>query len=301
MFGARGKAATTIAMFVVALLAVGTASDSAEQRSFMPGDTLIYDFTLEVQMHAIGADPRASITSDASGAGTETLAIDGLDQAGAAHGILSVAYQGTANGQAVNVSQSWRAALTPEGELRADGSRPSLGDDLDQALSYVNGVSRGFGGRMLLTGTTWKSPSPSSSKSESMTIVNRVTGAQKYQSFRATVVEQTTAGRFVTAISGSPATGTIATGGTVYYDAAIGLLVGCAVRGQTDIAITGADVKHISKTEIVNLQLRSLSQGSANAQSASAAPTAAPTAAPSPTPVPTPVYTRTPSPIATGR
>ncbi len=297
---ARVKAGTTIAAIVAALLGVGAASGSVEQRSFAPGDSLIYDFNLEVQMHVIGASAQSSTTSDVSGSGTETLAIDRVDAAGDAYGLLSIAYQGTANGQAVSVARSWRAMLTTEGEIQADGTQPSLGDDLDQALSFFNGVTRGLGDRVLAPGTTWKTAAPADLPSEKLTVVNRVTGVQPYQKFSATVIQQTSQGQFATAISGAPAEGTIATGGTVYYDAALGLLVGCAVRGQTDVAITAADVKHISKTEIVNVQLRAWNLGSPNpAAPASPGPTAAPSATDSPSAAP--AYTSTPSPIATGR
>jgi hypothetical protein len=301
MVGAHSRAATAIATFFVALFCFGAASSSVEQRSFAPGDTLIYDFNLEVQLHAIGADPRTSMTSDASGAGTETFSIDRVDADSTARGVLKVAYQGTADGQAVDVAQSWRAALTPEGELRADGAQPSLGEDLDQALGYVNGVSKGFGARALASGSTWKTGVPTSAQGQTLTVVSRVTGVQKYQTFRASVIEQTARGQFATQISGAPASGTMATGGTVYYDAAVGLLIGCAVRGQTDIAVAGTDVKHISRTETVNLQLRSWNQGSgsqASALTASPASTAAPST-PEPQ-APAPAYTQTPSPIATG-
>ena len=204
----------------------------------------------------------------------------------------------------LSVAQSWRAALTDEGEIRADGPQPSLGDSLDQALSYINGVTKGLGARSLSSGTMWKTAGPADAPAEKLTIVNRVTGVQRYQAFRATVIEQTAQGQFVTAISGSPASGTIASGGTVYYDAAIGLLIGCAARGQTDISSATAGVKHISKTDIVNVQLRAWNQGGANpapAPAASATPTAAPGGDVSPAPTPAPTATRTPTPIATGR
>ena len=302
MVGAQTRAATAIATFIAALFCCGAASGAAEQRSFAPGNTLIYDFNLEVQMHAIGADPRTSMTSDASGAGTETFAIDRVDADGTARGLLKVSYQGTADGQAINVTQSWRAALTSEGEIRADGAQPSLGEDLDQALGYVNGVSKGFGARALASGSTWRAAVPTSAQGQSLTVVSRVTGVQKYQTFQASVIEQTAKGQFATQISGAPAAGTMATGGTVYYDAALGLLIGCAVRGQTDIAVAGSDVKHISRTETVNLQLRSLDQSGAN-QAAAATPSPETTPAPStPAPqLPQPAYTQTPSPIATSR
>jgi hypothetical protein len=302
MVGGHTRAATAIATFFVALFCFGAASSSVEQRSFAPGDTLIYDFNLEVQMHAIGADPRTAMTSDASGAGTETLSIDRVDADGTARGDLKVAYQGTADGQSIDVAQSWRAALTKEGEIRADGAQPSLGEDLDQAIDFVNGVSKGFGARALASGSTWKTGVPISAQGQMLTVVSRVTGVQKYQTFQASVIEQTAKGQFATQISGAPASGTMATGGTVYYDAAVGLLIGCAVRGQTDIAVAGTDLKHISRTETVNLQLRSWNQGSRN-QAAAATASPASTAVPStPAPqIPAPAYTQTPSPIATGR
>src|SRR5579863_3809955 len=272
MVGAHMRAASAIATFFAALFCFGAASGPVEQRSFAPGDTLIYDFNLEVQMHAIGADPRTSMTSDTSGAGTETLSIDRVDADGTARGVLKVAYQGTADGQAIDVAHSWRAALTSEGEIRADGAQPSLGDDLDQALGYVNGVSKGFGARALGSGSTWKAAVPTGAQGQSLNVVSRVTGVQKYQTFQASVIEQTAKGQFATQISGAPASGTMATGGTVYYDAALGLLIGCAVRGQTDIAVAGADVKHISRTETVNLQLRSWNQGGGSQAASTAAP-----------------------------
>jgi hypothetical protein len=303
MVGAHRRTATTIATFFVALFCFGAASAPVEQRSFAPGDTVIYDFNLEVQMHAIGADPRTSMTSDASGAGTETLSIDRVDADGTAHGLLKVVYQGTADGQPVDVAQSWRAALTPEGEIRADAAQPLLGEDIDQALGYINGVSKGFGARALVSGSTWKTGVPTGGAGETMTVMSRVTGLQKYQTYQASVIEQTARGQFVAQIAGAPASGTIATGGTVYYDAALGLLIGCAVRGQTDVAVAGTDVKHISKTETVNLQLRSWKQGGALAVTAVSTATPNATAATStPAPqTPAPVYTQTPSPIATGR
>jgi hypothetical protein len=259
------------------------------------------------------------MTSISSGAATESLAIDRVTSDGTAFAGLSISYRGMINGRAISIDRSWRAELAPDGEIRSVGARPSLGDALEQGLSYINGLTKGLPSRTLASGATWTAKEPLGSSSGSMIITNKVLGVQTYHGFRAIVIEQNGAGAFTQSVDGSPSVGSIAMGGTLYYDKADHLLIGGAARGETEMALTHADVGHISATTTVNVRLRSWRHGpstgpappspAASAGSAeSAVPSAAPTESPSgaPAPGPTPAYTpatsstSTPSPISTG-
>ena len=290
----------------------------AEAQSVVPGDLLVYDVTLEVQMHALGADASPSMTRVTSGAGTETMSIDRVVSDGTAYATVRFTYRGMADGRPVTVVRSWRAEVAPDGEVRSVGAPPSLGDDLDQALGYVNGLTKGLPARSLASGAAWTVNEPLGAASGSMIVKSTVTGIQQYGGHRAFVIEQNGSGAFTQSVNGSPSVGSVALGGTVYYDGADRLLIGVAARGQTEMALTNSNISHISATTTVNIRLRSWRHASAGpaasaapaAGSASAAPAATASSSPgsdasaSPTPVPayTPASqsTTTPSPISTG-
>src|SRR4029077_20399818 len=120
-------------------------------RSVTPGDILVYDVTVDVQMYALGPNSRPSMTRVSSGAGTETIAIYRVQSDGTADAGLTISYRGTADSRPVNVERSCRAQLAPDGEIRSVGARPPLGDDLDQALTYINGLAKGLRMRTLST------------------------------------------------------------------------------------------------------------------------------------------------------
>jgi hypothetical protein len=311
------------ASLAAGIVAAGDARALAAGRTLAAGDSLVYDLTLEVQMHANGAKPGASMTSDASGSGTETLAIDHVDPDGTAHAAVTVSFRGTSDGRPVSVDQAWRVRLAPDGEIRSDGVRPSLGPDLDQALAFINGLARGLASRTLTSGAGWKTMEPIGSVPGNMTITSKVTGVQPYQGFRTYVIEQRGVGVFTQSFEGASGIGNIATGGTLYYDAANKLLIGGAARGQTEVAVKNANIDHISATTTVDVQLRAWNRASAQT-AATAIPVASPespvdatssaspavdSSAPanaSPAPAPSPAYTPAPSapptagPVSTG-
>lgn len=317
-FAAAAVTAAITALAVVVTLAAGFSSDGnralAAAQSVAPGDLLVYDVTLDVQLHALGAASTPSMIRVTSGAGTETMSIDRVVSDGTAYAGMKLSYRGTVDGRPVTIVRSWRAELAPDGEIHSIGTPPSLGDDLDQALAYINGLTKGLPARSLASGTAWTVTEPLGSSSGSMIIKSRVTGVQLYEGHRAYVIEQNGSGAFTQSVDGTPSVGSIAMGGTVYYDGADRLLIGGAARGQTEMALAHADISHISATTMVNIRLRSWH----HAPAASAAPTAAGSAsiAPSATPAsspgsdasatPTPAYTpapqstTTPSPISTG-
>jgi hypothetical protein len=288
---------------------------AAAPRPVVPGDVLVYDVTVDVQMYALGPKSRPAMTRVTSGAGTETIAIDRVASDGTAFAGLTISFRGTADGRPVNVDQSWRAQLAPDGEIHSVGARPALGEDLDQALSYINGLTKGLRSRTLASGTTWTAKEPLGSSSGSMIITNTVVGVQPYHGYRTYVIAQNGAGAFTQSIGGSPGVGSIAIGGTLYYDKADHVLIGGAARGQTEMALTHADIAHISATTTVKVQMRSWTHAPAAAlapppaaSSSSATPSVKPSASPaggySPTPTPAytpaPASTTTPSPINTG-
>jgi hypothetical protein len=311
-------AQATVAFGAVAavLIALDGGHALAAARSIAPGDILTYDLTLDVQLHALGAKANPSMDSVRSGAGTEKLAIDRVLSDGTAFAAFTLVYRGTRDGKPVQVNQSWRAELGPDGEIHAVGARASVGDDLEQALSYINGLAKGLPTRTLASGTSWKAKEPLGTSSGSMVITSKVVGVQSYQGYRAYVIQQNGAGAFTQSVNGSPGVGSIAIGGTLYYDGADQILIGAAGRGETEMALTHADISHISATTTVNVRLRSWQHATAAAPivpspagSATAAPSAEPNPVSSgaPAATPTPVYTpvpsssTTPSPISTGK
>jgi hypothetical protein len=313
----RSIAHATIACaaLAAALLTLDGGHAIAATRSIAPGDVLTYDLTLDVQLHALGSKSNPSMDSVRSGAGTETLAVDRVLSDGTAFAAFTLVYRGSRDGKPVQVHQSWRAELAPDGEIHAMGARASVGDDLEQALSYINGLAKGLPTRTLASGTTWTAKEPLGTSSGSMVITSKVTGVQTYQGYRGYVIQQNGAGAFTQSVNGSPGVGSIAIGGTLYYDRADQILLGAAGRGETEMALTHADIAHISATTTVDVRLRSWRHAPAAtaapspaAPEASAAPSAEPnpvqTGAPATTP--TPAYTpapstsSTPSPISTG-
>jgi hypothetical protein len=316
----RFFAPATIAFGAVAaaLVALGGGHALAASRSIAPGDVLTYDVTLDVQLHALGANANASMNSVRSGAGTETLAVDRVLSDGTAFAALALVYRGTRDGKPVQVHQSWRAELDPDGEIHTVGPRASVGDDLEQALSYINGLAKGLPTRTLASGLTWKANEPLGSSTGSMVITSKVVGTQSYQGYRTYLIQQNGAGAFTQSVNGSPSVGSIAIGGTLYYDGANQVLIGAAARSQTELALSHADIAHISATTTVNVRLRSWRHAPAAAQAAapvapspaavdanaspSAAPNAsgAPDASASPAYTPAPTTSSTPSPISTG-
>jgi hypothetical protein len=311
-------ARATIALGVIAaaLVALDGGHALAAARSIAPGDVLTYDLTLDVQLHALGAKSNASMDSVRSGAATESLAISRVLSDGTAYAALTLVYRGTRDGKPAHVNQSWRAELAPDGEIHAVGARASVGDDLEQALAYINGLTKGLPTRTLASGTTWTAKEPLGTSSGSMVITSKVEGVQTYHGYRAYVIQQNGAGAFTQSVNGSPGVGSIAIGGTLYYDGADHILIGAAGRSETEMALTHADIAHISATTTVNVRLRSWRHAPAAAPiapsaapaSASAAPSAEPNAAQSVAPASTqsPAYTpvpstsSTPSPISTG-
>jgi len=313
-------AITTLA--VVVTLAAGFSVDGsralAAAQSVAPGDLLVYDVTLDVQLHALGVDSTRSMTRVTSGAGTETMSISRVVSDGTAFAGMKFSYRGTIDGRPVTIVRSWRAELAPDGEIHSIGAPPSLGDDLDQALAYINGLTKGLPARSLASGTAWSVMEPLGSSAGSMIIKSKVTGVQQYEGHRAYVIEQNGSGAFTQSVDGTPSVGSIAMGGTVYYDGADRLLIGGAARGQTEMALAHADISHISATTTVNIRLRSWHRAHVALPAGSVAPTAAgsasiaPSAAPDSSPgsdaavTPAPAYTpapqstTTPSPISTG-
>jgi hypothetical protein len=318
----RFFAPATIAFGAVAatLVALGGGHALGASRSIAPGDVLTYDVTLDVQLHALGASANAAMDSVRSGAGTETLAVDRVLSDGTAFAAFTLMYRGTRDGKPVQVDQSWRAELEPDGEIHSVGPRASVGDDLEQALSYINGLAKGLPTRTLASGTTWKANEPLGSSTGSMVITSKVVGAQSYQGYRAYLIQQNGAGAFTQSVNGSPGVGSIAMGGTLYYDGADRVLIGAAARSQTELALAHADIAHISATTTVNVRLRSWLHAPAAVPAAapaspspaavdvnasqSAEPNAiqsgAPAATASPAYTPAPATSSTPSPISTG-
>lgn len=301
----------------VALVAASAAFDSgrilAASRSIAPGDTLIYDVTVDVQMYALGPKSRPTMTSVTSGAGTETLTVDRVLSDGTAYAGLTLTYRGITDGRPVTFNRSWRAQLATDGEILSVGARPALGDSLDQALSYINTLAKGLGSRPLASGSTWTAKEPLGSSSGSIFVTNKVIGVQPYRGFRTFVIEQNGAGAFTQSVEGSPGVGSIAMGGTVYYDKADQVLIGGAARGQTEMALSHANIAHISATTTVDVQMRSWNHARAvspttpsPASSAAASPQPGGSAPGDVSPAPTPAYTpatattNTPSPISTG-
>jgi hypothetical protein len=314
----RSFAQTTVAFaaLAAALIAVNGGHALAAARTIAPGDVLTYNLTLDVQLHALGVDSKPSLNSVRSGAGTETLVVDRVLSDGTAYATFTLAYRGTRDGKQISVKQSWRAEVTPDGEIHALGARASVGDDLEQALSYMNGLVKGLPTRTLATGSTWTAKQPLGSSSGSMIITSKVVGVQTYEGYHAYVIQQNGSGAFTQSVNGSPGVGSIAIGGTLYYDGADQILIGAAGRGETEMALTNADISHISATTTVNVRLQSWRHATASttvapsptAAAASAAPSAEPNVVQSgaPAATPTPVYTpvpstsSTPSPISTG-
>jgi hypothetical protein len=306
-----------VATVAVALVALHGGRALAAARAIAPGDVLTYDVTLDVQMHALGAKSIPSMDSVRSGAATETLTIDRVLSDGTAYAALTIVYRGTRDGKPVRVDRSWRAELATDGEIHPVGPSASTGEDLDQALAYINGLTKGLPTRTLSSGTTWTAKEPLGTSSGSMVITNKVVGLRTYQGFRAFVIQQSGAGAFTQSVNGSPGVGSIAMGGTLYYDGNDQVLLGAADRSETEMALAHADVSHISATTTVNIRMRSWHHAAAATQvtpspagtGASTAPSAEPNAAQSgaPAATPTPVYTpapstsSTPSPISTGR
>lgn len=315
----RVFAQATVAFAAVAavLIAADGGHALAAARTIAPGDVLTYDLTLDVQLHALGAKSKPAMDSVRSGAGTETLAVNRVLSDGTALAAFTLAYRGTRDGKQVSVKQSWRAEVAPDGEIHAVGARASVGDDLEQALSYINGLTKGLPTRTLASGTTWTAKEPLGTSSGTMVITSKVVGVQSYQGRRAYVIQQNGAGAFTQSVNGSPGVGSIAIGGTLYYDSADQILIGAAGRGETEMALTNADIAHISATTTVNVRLRSWRHAtvtvpvapSPTAAEASAAPSAepnvvqsgAPAATPTPAYTPAPSSSSTPSPISTGK
>jgi hypothetical protein len=310
------QATVAFAAVAAALIAVNGGHALAAARTIAPGDVLTYNLTLDVQLHALGAKSNPSMDSVRSGAGTETLAVDRVLSDGTAFAAFTLAYRGTRDGKPVSVKGSWRAEVTPDGEVHAIGARASVGDDLEQALSYINGLAKGLPTRTLATGSMWTAKEPLGTSSGTMIITSKVVGVQTYQGYRAYVIQQNGSGAFTQSVNGSPGVGSIAIGGTLYYDGADQILIGAAGRGETEMALAHADISHISATTTVNVRLQSWRHATAathiapspTAAEASVAPsvepnavqTGAPAATPTPAYTPVPSTSSTPSPISTG-
>ena len=319
-FAAATVTVASAALAVIVSLVAGFSFDGgralAAAQSVAPGDLLVYDVTLDVQLYALGKASAHSNTRVTSGAGTETISIDRIVSDGTALARMTISYRGTTDGRPVSIVRSWRAELAPDGEIHFVGAPPSLGDDLDQALTYINGLTKGLQARSLASGAAWTVKEPLGSSSGSMIIKSKVTGVQQYQGYRAFVIEQNGSGAFTQSVDGTPSVGSIAMGGTVYYDGADRILIGGAARGQTEMALAHADISHISATTMVNIRLRSwhhapVVRPAAPAPTASAAsiapsaepgtsPGSEPAATPTPAYTPAPQSTTTPSPISTG-
>ena len=295
------KAVALIAL-VAAVTTCTCSIDQANASQLRAGDTLVYAITLELQQHTVQTASKNQVTSEASGQGDETLHIYRVGSDGTALARVNAHFQGTQDGQPINLQGAFFGKVLPNGEVRIQGG---LNRSIDEALNFANQITREAVGHALTIGRSWTTVE--NTPYLSLSIVRRVVGRQVYQRFPAYVIESTADGTLKRTTEGKPTSGSVSIAGTSYYDEADKLLIGESLRMLTVVQPSAAQA-HVNYSAIVNLVLSSLSHAASAASARATAPAPAPTATPTPAPslpaTPGPLpggYGATPAPTVTPR
>lgn len=294
------------ALAMCALVAAVSVPSLADAPHLLPGDTLTYDITIQVNER--NTPPRASTsrvrTDSSAGAGTATLEIVGVDPDGTASGNLSVEMLGFAAGQPIIVRKTVAVKVAPNGEIHPSSTIDPL---IDQALALADQSIRDIAGHDVHAQPSWQWRLPAATYPMTIAFDRVLRGEQAYQGLPTLIVQTTGSGQY--AADADPVQASVSLAGTYYYDQRDGLFVGQAMRSDTTVADDTAG--SVDASSLVTIVLRSFTRGQQPAATPSPAasgetePTPAP-ATPAPTPVPNevapspyPTVTLAPSPYPT--
>jgi len=286
-----------------ALLAVIAAllcnREPATASQLAAGDTLVYAVTLELQQHRVPRPPLPEESSEAVGAGTETLHIYSIGADGTAYAKVEAGFRGTQDGKPVELHGNFFAKVLPDGQIRVQGG---LDRSIDEALNFANAITREVSQRSLAIGQTWRTTIDTNYVS--LAVQRRVTSRKLYQHFPAAVIQSTADGILKKNSDGSKASGSVTMGGTSYYDDRDHLLIGESIRMLTVVREPNQAQAHSNYSATVNVVLSSLTRNSGETAPRAGAATPAAGATPKPAPTPLPESTgmgATPVPTVTPR
>jgi hypothetical protein len=281
--------AAAVSAAALAATVVTAAPISSAAPGVHPGEVLVYEITIEIQLHAIpgSGSTQPPVAYDSAVQGTETITGLRADADGTAHDSVSIALHGKSSGQAMVLQRTITFKVAPDGSIHAEGKADAA---TTQYLAYIGEAAKRYSGHPLRVGEVFHdSVAGPSGFANTISTTSTVVGEKQYRGYPTFAIETTGSAKLNTAVAGTTATGTVSAAGTTYYDQTDQLLIGEAMRSNVDATLAGPQGGHINAVTTINLVLDSRTHVTAPP------PTAAPTSAPSPTPPPTPTSTPTPA------
>ena len=249
--------AAALAALLLAFATTAGATDIATASDLHAGDTLTYAVTLELQQHSARKGGQQEATSAASGQGQEVIRVYGIAADGTAFAHIEAQFNGSQDGQPIQLHGNFLGKVMPDGEIRIQGG---INPSIDEALNFANQITREAIDHGMAIGRTWTTSS--STPLISMTINRRVTARQRYQTFPVWVIESTANGVLKKTADGKPAEGSVTIAGTSYYDDRERLLIGESLRMLTVMQPPQDAATHVSYSASINFVLSELSRAS---------------------------------------
>ena len=267
------------------------------------GDVLVYDVTVEAQMHTVPSPGSAqpALSRDSTVVGTETITGLSADRDGSVHASVHVSLRGDAAGQPMTMDQSVLVKIAPDGTTHAEGGSAALG----QYIDLFGGSSKALATRTLHVGDVFHQTIQGMTGFVAPVVVtSKVVGEKAYRGYPTFAITSAGSGKFDASQLGASAAGNVTTAGTTYYDQADALLIGVAQRTDMEVHIAQPQGGELSIVATTNLVLASRTRGgpasATGATKSAGSPAPSPTTSASPAPTVTPTqpdeyYTPTPA------
>jgi len=296
------KLALSTVVVAAVCIAIGIIASPASPTSIglSVGEVLVYDLTIEVQVHGMpsAGSTAPPITLDTAMQGTETMTGLRADPDGSVHASVDLAVHGNANGQKTASEQTILLKISPDGAVNVESGGGALAQ---QYFSYLTQISKSYRNRTLHVGDVFHTsvPGPAGFASAIDTTA-KVVGMKQFQGYPTFAIQSTGSGKLDTSTSGVRTQGTLSVAGTTYYDQADNLFVGTATRANVDAVVSGVQSGRLTVVDTTNIVLASVKHIAAPAPAASAMPEATPSPAGPPNPSESPTEAPTAPPTPSG-
>ncbi|MBC5826013.1 MAG: hypothetical protein GIX02_14570 [Candidatus Eremiobacteraeota bacterium] len=233
----------------------------ADRSRLKTGDVLLYDLTIEQQVHEqresqSGPPPQGAVSRFREGAaqGTARFEILGVDASGFARARVSIDTTRQAGIHRWHAVNGYFAAIAPSGVITPD---PTLGMEVDEITSFADIAARDFAAAPMHVGTNRASAERLPGDPVVFKIIARIVGLRG-GSWPTFVIAADGEGLFKNTIVSHVADGRASLSGTSYYDEKDRLIVGSAMRSLLIFDVDGRHGPHIDATTSLKLMLRSI-------------------------------------------
>jgi hypothetical protein len=262
------------------------------------GDRLVYDLTIEQQVH--GVPPAhakvTEVTKDGAGEGTELISISSVAPDGSARARVAVDFVGVYDRKPLRAHQTFDASISPDGQMRASG----IGHQAEQAFTLANMTAREFSGMQLHVGQVWRSVEPLPNSPGVLRLLRRIVKQTDYHGLPTFVVQTVGNGAYRQALKGQIVDSAVSLTGTSYYDSRDRLFVGAAVRTLSLVSYPQSHGAHVNATSRINVMLRDFTHSAAPATPARRAAHKYPAPLPVRKPLPSPSPSAQAAPAPSG-